>query len=323
MKKIICTAMAVIAFSMAAGTVSYAAGNWSEQSGKWYYINNDGMKVSNQLKTINSQKYAFDGSGAMVQDAWYYNNGDQKWYYMGSDGIAVNGWLQLGDKWYYLLSSGSMATDGWRTIDNKRYYFNEDGTMKQNAYVDEKYLDSDGVNDSRYDIKVRGKVDKEVLEEAGNMTVNIPGWLLKDCIGSGWKIACNAEKEEYGKYEHEDYSEEYLRYYALEQSRKLIFFIEPEYVLQGIGLYVNESYGNPSNTEDFQGAYSIDWYSVSNMFQQNPIIESDKSSAFAEVFALYYSEEDYLRERFREDCPSLCAYMDGFMAECYGKVMQK
>lgn len=322
-KRITCLAASVIAFSLAAGNVGYAAGGWSQQNGNWYYTNRDGMFLTRQMTTIDSQKFAFDESGVMVHNAWYYNNEDGKWYYMDSNGVAKKGWMQVGSKWYYLLSSGAMANDGWRTIEGTRYYFDEDGIMKQNGFVGEKYLDSAGVNDSRYDIKVKGKIDKGVLEDAGDMTENVPGWLLQHIFDSGWKIACNAEKEDYGSVKHEDYSSEYTKYCQLESGRKLIFFTQQEYILQGIGLYVNNAFGKPGTKEDFQGAFSVDWDRVSNMFPQQPIIEKSKDMAFAEVFALYYSENEDVRQRFREDCPALCEYMDYFMAECYGNASVK
>lgn len=289
-KKMICFAASVIAVSLAAGSVCYAA-----------------------------EKHAFDEHGVMVQDAWYYNYDDNKWYYMDSNGVAVKGWQQVEGRWYYLLSNGVMAADGWRTIGSVKYYFDEDGIMRQNGYVGEKYLDSNGIHDSRYDIKVRGKTDKDVLEEAGNTAKNVPGWLLEYIFESGWKIACNAEKEDYGTVTHEDYSNDYTKYSSLETGRKLIFFIQPECILQGIGLYVNHSFGKPGSSEDFQGVFSVDWEEVSDMFSQQPIIEKTKDLAFAEVFALYYSEDEEVQLRFREDCPALCEYMDRFMAECFGK----
>lgn len=319
MKKIICLTASIIMFSLATGSLSYAAGGWSQQNGNWYYTNRDGMMLSRQMTTIDSQKYAFDESGVMVHDAWYYNYADTNWYYMNGDGVAVKGWMQSGSDWYYFLANGSMAADGWRTIEGKRYYFDEDGAMRHNRYVGEKYLGNDGINDSRYDIKVRGKTEKEVLEEAGDMTENVPGWIFKHIFDSGWKIACNAEKEDFGTYTHEDYYDEYTRYCELESSRKLIFFTQPDYILQGIGLYVSDSFGKPADSEDFQGAFSVDWDRATSLFSQYPIIESNKETAFAEVFALYYNENEDIRTRFRENCPSLCEYMDRFMAECYVK----
>ena len=290
MKKLIRVTASALMLSLAFGSISHAAAGWSQQNGRWYYTERSGAAAAGEMKVINSQKYSFNGKGEMIHDEWYYNQGDDKWYYMGSDGAAVKGWLQLGTEWYYLLGSGAMMADGWRTIDGSRYYFKENGVMKQNGYAGEKYLDSSGVNDSRYDIKVRGKTDKEILEEAGNAAENIPGWLLANIIESGWKIACNAEKENYGRDTHEDYND-YTRYCELETSRKLIFFIEPEYILQGIGLYVNNTFGNPGSSIDFQGAFSSDWDHVNDMFPQYPIIEKNPRMAFAEVFALYYNEE--------------------------------
>ena len=318
-KKLVKIAASILAVTMMVGNVSYAAGGWTQQGDDWYYTNRDGMMLSRQMTTIDSYKYAFDDSGRMVRNAWYYNNEDSKWYYMDGSGVVVKGWMQIGSGWYYFLSTGSMVSDGWRTIEGSRYYFAEDGVMRQNGYVGEKYLNSNGINDSRYDIKVRGKVDKDVLEEAGDATRNVPGWVLRHIIDSGWKIACNAEKEDFGVLSHDDYNSEYTRYCNLETSRKLIFFTQPEYTLQGIGLYVNNSFGKPGSTEDFQGAYSVDWDQASNLFPQQPIIEKSKDIPFAEVFALYYSDDDDLRERFREDCPSLCEYMDRFMADCFAK----
>ena len=299
-----------------------AENGWVQNGGNWYYYDYNGAALTDQAKTINSQKYFFDANGVMLHDAWWQSRADGKWYYAGGDGAAVKGWLQLGTDWYYLQASGAMAGEGWHTIDGKRYYFNENGTMRKNGYVREKYLDSNGANDSRYDIKVRGKIDKEILEEAGEKTVNIPGWLLNHIFESDWKIACNAEKDNYGTLTHEEYSD-YVRYFDLETSRKLIFFTQPDYICQGIGLYVNNKFGNPANSEDFQGAYNVDYSMVISLMEQEPMLERSKDAVFAEVFALYYNSDDDLRQDFREYCPSLCEYMDRFMGECYGKAQAK
>ena len=310
----------VLVIALPAGHVSYAADGWTQQNGNWYYMDQSGTALKAQMKTINFQKYCFDENGAMLHDVWYYDNSDNKWYYMGSDGTAVKGWANIESEWYYFLTGGTMVADGWRTIDNKKYYFGESGVMKRNGYVGEKYLDSSGMNDSRYDIKVRGKVDKEVLEESGDMTEHIPGWLLDHVFKTGWKIAYNAEKENYGKITHEDY-DDFVRYYDLETGRKLIFFVQPEFIIQSIGLYVNYSFGKPGNGEDFQGAFSVDWNNVSDMFDQLPIVERSKDLTFAEVFALYYNENEDVQQEFREYCPSLCEFMDRFMEECRVKAL--
>lgn len=302
-------------FCLMSGMVSLAAGGWEQQNGDWYYMSQDGSPVSNQMKMIGSQKYVFDQNGVMLHDTWHYDTSEDKWYYLGSDGAMVKGWLQLGDDWYYMMQSGVMASDGWRNVDGKRYFFLENGVMKRNGYAGEKYLDSNGVNDSRYDIKVRGRAEQETLAEAGDKTAQIPGWLLDHIFKSGWKIALNAEKEDNGRISHEDY-DDYILYYTLEKGRKLIFFTNPDYIIQGIGMYVNDTFGRPGNTEDFQGAFSVEWNEVSDMFDQLPIVERNKDVTFAEVFALYYSDDDDTRQEFKEYCPSLYEYMERFMEEC-------
>ena len=112
--------------------------------------------------------YAFNKSGAMVENAWYkqeyvwtdedgVKHTDYLWYYAGKDGALKKGWLKDGGKWYYLDAvDGSMYSDymfemsdgkwygfkpsgemvvGWYQFDDIWYYFKADGARAEKEWV--------------------------------------------------------------------------------------------------------------------------------------------------------------------------------------------
>ena len=125
----------------------------------WYYFGNDGKAyklkgstlTTDDIRTIDGKKYAFDRKGRMLygwiessnvkhQDyndsAWRYSD-----YYFGDwdNGHARPGWIQMRvyvphdecykDYWFYFDSNGKKAKSQKKVIDGVNYYFESDGHM--------------------------------------------------------------------------------------------------------------------------------------------------------------------------------------------------
>ncbi len=83
---------------------------------------------------------------------WFLHN--NHWYYLnpvsdGTKGKMCIGWQFINNHWYYLNpisdgTKGKMYT-GWQLINGKWYYFNEEGTLLTDTWIDNYYVNSDGV----------------------------------------------------------------------------------------------------------------------------------------------------------------------------------
>jgi len=159
---------------------SLVTSSWKKIDGKWYYFSPMGWMYYDEIVPFVNGKpadwedaakatlYAFNKSGAMVENAWYkydYIWQDEEgnehpgysWYYAGKDGALQKGWLKDGGKWYYLDSiygfmysddmylmsdgkwygfkaSGEMVT-GWYQFNDIWYYFKADGARAEKEWV--------------------------------------------------------------------------------------------------------------------------------------------------------------------------------------------
>ena len=102
-------------------------------------------------KKINNQWCYFDKEGALIMNIWYqvpYMD-TTKWYYFDDQGYMEEGWIFKNQKWYYLStesdSTQGMMCTGWQLIKGKWYYLNEDGDLATNTWVDNYYVNSEGV----------------------------------------------------------------------------------------------------------------------------------------------------------------------------------
>lgn len=140
----------------------YLLSGWQLFENRWYYFDESDYTALCGWQNLDSTVYYFDDECAMVTNYWAYHEGD--WYYFGTSGLRTSGWNYTGgewyymnedytmhtgwllekSKWYYLESSGEMVT-GWKEIDGKWYYFNSNGVMAVNTYVNEYYVDDNGV----------------------------------------------------------------------------------------------------------------------------------------------------------------------------------
>lgn len=138
---------------------------WKKIDGVWYYFNEYGRMYHDRMNVkIGDNRYAFRGSGAMVEDSWYsetwtsddgttytdwvYANKDGSlatgwkkingtWYYFDKYGWMATGWLNTDDEgkiWYYLDKSGAMVS-GWQKIGDYWYYFDESGVQVMNSWI--------------------------------------------------------------------------------------------------------------------------------------------------------------------------------------------
>lgn len=163
-----------------------------------YFFNNNGKKVTQKLKTIDSNTYYFmpDGtaaknmrvkigsnfyyflsSGIMATDTWISNK-----YFADSDGVLTEpekpgdsneetpkqtGWETQGDNKYYYDSDGSLVT-GWQTISGSKYYFAPDGVMQTGVQT---------INGSKYYFYPDGRLAVSVTIVVGSKqyTINSSG----------------------------------------------------------------------------------------------------------------------------------------------------
>lgn len=128
---------------------------WLLKNGKWYYLNpvSDGTQGMMCIgwKLINGQWCYFDKDGVLVMNTWHqipYME-TTKWYYFNEQGYMVSDWLFRNNKWYYLSpvsdqTQGMMCT-GWQFVDGKWYYLNPDGDLATDTWIEDYYVNSDGV----------------------------------------------------------------------------------------------------------------------------------------------------------------------------------
>jgi len=119
---------------------------WQYISGAWYYFGktNDG-KMYTGWQNIGGKWYYLGKAGdGSMKTGWQYI--DNKVYYLGStgDGVMKTGWQYISGEWYYFDYSGVMKT-GWQQINNKWYYLNNDGIMAYDTWIDNYYVDKNGV----------------------------------------------------------------------------------------------------------------------------------------------------------------------------------
>ena len=128
------------------------AQGWKKIDGKWYYFYK-GWPFMARNTTVWFEKgedkydiYGFNGSGAMIENAWFKEpdggNGSGPWYYFGADGLAKKGWFQDKGKWYYLDPDyGYMWQWGFATMsDGNTYYLDKNtGAMKTGWLQDGDY----------------------------------------------------------------------------------------------------------------------------------------------------------------------------------------
>lgn len=133
---------------------------WLERKGKWYYLSTAGVRRTGWVK-VDGTWYCFDENGVR-QTGW--RNEDGAWYFLTADGKMVTGWKQIGGKKYFFRPTGKMATGwvyssgewyylnskgnpyaGWKYYRGHWYYFNTEGRMLTDTWIEDDYVDAEGV----------------------------------------------------------------------------------------------------------------------------------------------------------------------------------
>lgn len=116
---------------------------WVQNSdGTWNYLNAEGNKVTGWLQSPASGLwYYMDANGVMMSNGWINDNGT--WYYLTESGAMKTGWLNDRGTWYYLQANGAMKT-GWLNDNGTWYYLNASGAMLANTTVDGYVLGANG-----------------------------------------------------------------------------------------------------------------------------------------------------------------------------------
>ena len=322
------------ALSIGAAGSAFAAGAWQQGGqGQWWYQNEDGTYPVSQWQDIDGVRYHFDKSGYVetgwrtiegrnyyfapsgaMQTGWLSGDGENVWYYLDEDGSMVTGWKQIGQDWYCFSNKGVMYSGSWKTINGVSYYFRKDGRMAANTYVGRRYVGEDGAKISAHDIVRTGKgsVETQVLEDAGNSLCNLPQSLQKKLFSDGWNFQYSADKDSYGTVKDEN-DLVYYRYFMMNESKKILYFCREDALLPAIGEYVHSHYGRPAKTEAFMNAVGMEWESLVELMDQEPVQDKSESLIFDEVFALYYGDETW--ETMRDTCPETYRFMEEFMAQ--------
>lgn len=113
------------------------------EDGTWNYLNDDGTKRVGWVQSLSSKLwYYMNSDGVMVSNCWIKDN--NKWYHFNKSGAMQTGWTYIDKDWYYLEQSGAMKT-GWINDKGTWYYLCESGAMLHNTFVDGYYLGDNGV----------------------------------------------------------------------------------------------------------------------------------------------------------------------------------
>lgn len=108
---------------------------WVTEANKYYYLGEDGVPVSGEIKLIGSKRYAFDAEGRLLT-GWQTIGNNNYYFQIGGDigakGQMYTGWKAMNGKVYYFQvgnadgNIGKMST-GWKAMNGKRYYFQVGG----------------------------------------------------------------------------------------------------------------------------------------------------------------------------------------------------
>jgi glucan-binding YG repeat protein len=89
-----------------------ATSQWVPYEDAWHYVDATGAEVKDQKIDLdnNHNHYYIDENGVMVTNSWKQIEND--WYYFGSDGKAITKkWYNIDGDDYYFTSGGKMAYD--------------------------------------------------------------------------------------------------------------------------------------------------------------------------------------------------------------------
>lgn len=119
------------------------ATGWKRYNGEWYYLLDypvGYMAIGWTL--IDDDWYFFNKDGHRLT-GWIF--GGTNWYYCDSSGVMQHGWKESGNATYYLSEETGCMSKGWTKIKGKIYYFDEDGRLVRDEYIDDRYVNADGI----------------------------------------------------------------------------------------------------------------------------------------------------------------------------------
>ena len=133
---------------------------WLQHSGHWYYFLPSGNLAIGTFKA--DGEFYHSGSDGRMLTGWILDGG--KWYYGNASGVLLRGNHTVGGVAYYFTETGAMGTGwftgkngwyhanasgalslGWKTISGSKYYFYKDGHMAAETFIDNHFIDADGV----------------------------------------------------------------------------------------------------------------------------------------------------------------------------------
>lgn len=79
---------------------------WHQDSYGWYYINSQGVKMTNAWVTTNNKRYCVDQNGYMVTGFRDFSNGERYYFDETSGELKVNTWVNTTLGAYYLDEAG-------------------------------------------------------------------------------------------------------------------------------------------------------------------------------------------------------------------------
>ena len=118
------------------------ATDWVSIRNTWYHFGSNGRMSKGWVKDGLYWYYMNTSTGEMLESEWVQYRG--RWYYLSMTGIMATGWFMDEGIWYYLTPSGAMATD-WYKVGDKWYYGYKNGALATNTWIDNYYVDANGV----------------------------------------------------------------------------------------------------------------------------------------------------------------------------------
>lgn len=104
-----------------------------EKYGKQYYLDSDGILVTDSQLTIGGQLYQADASGAITliqasaKEHWVKTNG--KWYLFVDNKLVKDKFYLYKGDYYYFDNNGEMQTGSFDTEDGKAYIADSNGIV--------------------------------------------------------------------------------------------------------------------------------------------------------------------------------------------------
>lgn len=186
-------------------------GTWVKEQGNWYFRDTQGKKRTGWLRTGNVQYYlGSDGKMATgwkkIDGSWYYFDGNGgmckgvvsvggKDYWFGNDGKMATGWFRsYRNELFYADANGVMAK-GWKVVDGKYYYFYKDGHLAQETFIDNHYVNADGVWESSVAVKQEHNHYKYLTADQGAQADAVARAIAQEAMEKGG--ATDLEKVSY------------------------------------------------------------------------------------------------------------------------------